>query len=207
MHVLWSWLKEDDAGSRQSPTPSGQCLKGGRRCALPLSQSTREMSAPWVMRGFPQITQRGSSSYRKLDLYVTHSAKGQLTGKSQVIWGWGWRGWENRGAGLRQGCPSWDWHKGSTAEVMAETSKTHWGEHHFPSCKRSTLSQLQASPRNVQQSQTLEFHTSLLEGILTKQSQHKHKTISCIIEILPSALKLEAEHHQQSNEWAPHVCL
>lgn len=48
--------------------------------------------------------------------------------------------------------------------------------------------------RNFQRSQTLDFHISLQEGILTQQSHHKHRAISCIIEILPSAPKLEAEH-------------
>jgi hypothetical protein len=39
------------------------------------------------MRGFPQITQPGSSSYRKLHLCAMLWAKGQLTGNSQVIKG------------------------------------------------------------------------------------------------------------------------
>lgn len=39
------------------------------------------------MRGFPQITQPGSSSYRKLHLYSMPWEKGQLAGNSQVTKG------------------------------------------------------------------------------------------------------------------------
>ena len=56
------------------------------------------------------------------------------------------------------------------------------------------LVSITGTQRNFQQSQTLDFNISLQESILTQQSQHKHRTISCIIEILPSAPKLEAEH-------------
>lgn len=56
------------------------------------------------------------------------------------------------------------------------------------------LVSITGTQRNFQQSQTPDIHISLQEGILTQQSQHKHRAISCIIEILPSAPKLEAEH-------------
>lgn len=116
-------------------------------------------------------------------------AKGELTGNSQVmgVGEWGSMreqrsrseiGWHLPGTGVRKD-------SGGSGEALKGTC-LHPVKYYLVS--------ITGTQRNFQQSQTLDYPISLQEGILTQQSQHKHRAISCIIEILPSAPELEAEH-------------